>query len=412
MLDNEMRVIKERESNVRSYVRNFPVIFDSAKGSCLKTYDGDKYLDFFCSAGSLNYGHNNDVAIKAMQVHLEQDGIINSLDFATTSKINFIRTFDEFILQPRHFRYKYQFTGPTGTDAVEAAIKLARLATGRSTLMACSGSFHGVTLGSLSATASKYFRNASGVELQDVQFLPFNEMNQLKLIAEEKPAAVILETIQCEGGINIATKDWLTSVADCCKKNGSLLIIDDIQAGCGRSGDFFSFEHYNIIPDIVVLSKSLSGSGLPFSLLLINPDIDVWKPGQHNGTFRGNNLAFVSATAIIKKYWSKYGELEKSISEKTKIIESHLGSLKLVSPHIIDLRGKGMVYGIECDNTNTAERIQREAFKQKVIIERCGKEDQVIKIMPSLLIAHEDLNNGLLTLEKVVKRLENGEKTA
>lgn len=406
MKSDKMNIIMERESNVRSYVRSFPTIFDSANGSWIKDINGNEYLDFFCSAGSLNYGHNNSVAIESILLYLEKNGILNSLDFATTAKINFIKTFDEFILAPRNLKYKYQFTGPTGTDAVEAAIKLARLATSRSTIMACSGSFHGVTLGSLSATASKYFRDASGVELKDVRFLPFNKIESLELIKETKPAAVILETIQCEGGINIATKEWLNGVADFCKNTGSLLIIDDIQAGCGRSGEFFSFEKYNIIPDIIVLSKSLSGSGLPLSLLLINPDIDIWQPGQHNGTFRGNNLAFVSATAIIEEYWSKYREMEASIRKKTEKIKYVLNEFTPENPHIIEVRGRGMVYGIEFINSKTAAIIQKEAFKQKLIIERCGKDDQVIKIMPSILINDRDLLGGLSTIADIVKNLK------
>ena len=405
MLSDRMSIIDKRESNVRSYVRNFPAVFDSANGSWLNTDGGDRFLDFFCSAGSLNYGHNNDVAISSMQAYLKRNGILNSLDFATTAKIDFIEAFDQYIISPRGFKYKYQFTGPTGTDAVEAAIKLARLATNRSTIMACKGSFHGVTLGSLSATASEYFRNASGVELKDVEFLPFNKIEKIKLIEETKPAAVILETVQCEGGINIATEEWMKGVAEFCKSAGSLLIVDDIQAGCGRSGDFFSFEKYGIIPDIVVLSKSLSGSGLPLSLLLINPIIDIWKPGQHNGTFRGNNLAFVSATAVIKKYWSKYGEIEKDIRKKSEMIESFLEKLVLRSPQIVEFRGRGMVYGIECTDSQVAARIQKEAFNQKLIVERCGKDDQVIKIMPSILIDERDLLYGLTMLKNIIENI-------
>lgn len=405
MSSDRMSIIDKRESNVRSYVRNFPAVFDSANGSWLNTDDGDRFLDFFCSAGSLNYGHNNDVAISSMQAYLKKNGILNSLDFATKAKIDFIEAFDQYILSPRGFKYKYQFTGPTGTDAVEAAIKLARLTTNRSTIMACKGSFHGVTLGSLSATASEYFRNASGVELKDVEFLPFNEIEKIKLIEETKPAAVILETVQCEGGINIATEEWMKGVAEFCKSSGSLLIVDDIQAGCGRSGDFFSFEKYGIIPDIVVLSKSLSGSGLPLSLLLINPIIDIWKPGQHNGTFRGNNLAFVSATAMIKKYWSKYGEIEKDVRKKSEMIKSFLEELVLRGPQIVKFKGRGMVYGIECTDSRVAARIQKEAFNQKLIVERCGKDDQVIKIMPSILINERDLLHGLTILKNIIKNI-------
>lgn len=404
MQNDRMNIIDKRESNVRSYVRSFPVIFDSASGPWLSTDSGDRFLDFFCSAGSLNYGHNNDVAISSMQAYLKKNGILNSLDFATTAKIDFIEAFDQYILSPRGLKYKYQFTGPTGTDAVEAAIKLARLATNRSTIMACKGSFHGVTLGSLSATASEYFRNASGVDLKDVEFLPFNKIEGIKLIKEVKPAAVILETIQCEGGINVATEEWLKSVAEFCKSAGSLLIVDDIQAGCGRSGDFFSFEKYGIVPDIVVLSKSLSGSGLPLSLLLINPIIDIWKPGQHNGTFRGNNLAFVSAIAVIKKYWSKYGEIEKDIQKKSKIIESLLEELALYSSRIVEFRGRGMVYGIECVSQQMAAMIQKEAFNQKLIVERCGKDDQVLKIMPSILIDEKDLLHGFTILKNIIEK--------
>ena len=299
------------ESSVRGYARLFPTVFDRAIGSILTDTDGRQFIDFFCGAGSLNYGHNNPAAKRALLSYIQDDGIQHSLDTVTQAKVRFLNVFDEVILRPRELDYKVQFTGPTGTNAVEAAIKLARKAKRRSHIIAFTHAYHGHSLGSLALTANDYYHNEYYGDRNNVSHLPFDgylgkqDTSVLleKMLTDQSsgvpiPAAIILETVQGEGGINVASNQWLRRVAELCRRHDILLIVDDIQVGNGRTGKFFSFEHAGLTPDIVCLSKSIGG-GLPLSIVLIRPECDAWQPGEHTGTFRGNNLAFIAATAVL-----------------------------------------------------------------------------------------------------------------
>lgn len=399
--------IARLESEVRGYVRLFPTVFDKAIGSTLTDTSGKKYIDFFCGAGSLNYGHNNPKAKKALVSYIQKDGIQHSLDTATRAKIEFLRTFERVILKPRNLDYKIQFTGPTGTNAVEAAIKLARKVKKRSHIIAFTHAYHGHTLGSLALTANDYYHSEFYGSHSNVSHLPFDgymgeadTSEYLDKILSDKssgipvPAAIILETIQGEGGINVASNAWLKRIEAICHKHDILLIVDDIQVGNGRTGKFFSFEHAGITPDIVCLSKSLGG-GLPLSINLIKPEIDVWKPGEHTGTFRGNNLAFVAACAVLE-YWQH--DFEKDISERSTIIEKRL---KLISNnHNIRYRGRGMIWGLNVGKGTTTKKVITEAFKAGLLIESAGANDEVIKIMAALTIDSSSLEKGLDILER------------
>jgi len=427
-----MKQINAIESEVRSYCRSYPLMFEKATGPFLIDKSGKKYLDFLCGAGSLNYGHNNPVLKKQVIEYLNKDGVIHSLDLATTSKEEFLSSFAKNILAPRHMNYKIQFTGPTGTNAVEAALKIARKVTNRTKIISFTNGFHGVTLGSLATTGNAHHRGGAGVPLNDVIFMPYdgymgkkiNTIDYLRRVLEDNssgidlPAAIILETIQGEGGINIASTKWLESLQALCHEFGILLIVDDIQVGCGRTGSFFSFENAGIEPDMITLSKSLSGFGLPFSLLLLKPNIDKWKPGEHNGTFRGNNLAFVTAKSAIENFWTTQ-EFEAEISLKSNILRDRL--IKIAHNAFsseLEVRGKGLVYGIDCIISDLADAIRQKCFENGLILETCGSDDQVVKLLPPLTISEDDLNSGLNILEKSIlqvmkesnfdKKLEDG----
>lgn len=407
------------ESEVRGYCRAYPTVFKKAKGSFLYDENGKEYIDFLDGAGSLNYGHNNPKLKEKVIQYLNEDGIVHGLDMATTAKEEFLKTFHEKILSPRNMNYKMQFTGPTGTNAVEAALKLARKITGRSNIISFTNGFHGVTLGALPATGNRHHRGGSGVPLTNVSFMPydgymgkkFNTVDYIRRCLEDNssgldiPAAFIVETIQGEGGINVADDKWLQSLAAIAKEYGILLIIDDIQVGCGRAGTFFSFEQAGIEPDMIVMSKSLSGFGLPFSFLLLKPEIDKWKPGEHNGTFRGNNLAFVTAGEAIKQYWSTQ-EFEAEINEKSKILREELERITRneLSPDL-EVRGKGMVFGVDVILPELAEKIQKKAFEHGLILETCGPVDQVVKFLPPLVIEKETLLKGLSIFEQSIKEV-------
>jgi diaminobutyrate-2-oxoglutarate transaminase len=408
---------ESHESNVRSYCRDFPAVFDRAKGAVIYDERGKPYIDFFAGAGTLNYGHNNDFIKERISRYLLGDRLIHALDFHTVAKREFIESFVEKILTPRNLRYKLQFCGPTGTNAVEAALKLARKATGRPGVFAFMGGYHGMSLGSLAATGNLGNRAGAGVQLAGVNFMPFPHGRMLAVDGVdyidavlsdthsgiEKPAAILVETIQAEGGVNVAPVEWLRRLRALCDRYGVLLVCDDIQVGCYRSGPFFSFERADIAPDIVTLSKSISGYGLPMSLVLLSPEIDVWKPGEHTGTFRGNQLAFVGATAAIE--FAETERVEAEVIRKSALVREFLNREVLPLHHGLEVRGEGLIWGIDCSRVGGGEfaaSVSAACFANGLIAETCGRGGAVIKLLPPLIIEDGLLEQGLVTLQRAL----------
>ena len=409
-----MRIFEQLESRVRGYVRSFPVVFESSKGSTMVDESGNEYIDFFAGAGTLNYGHNNPIISEALIDYLKKDGVVHGLDMATSAKKRFLTKFSETILEPRNLEYKVQFTGPTGTNAIESAIKLARMIKGRSNIAAFTNAFHGLTMGALAITGNTFYRDEAHISRSNVSFLPFdsymgddfNTLDYFRKLLEDNssgldlPSAVIVETIQAEGGINVASAQWLRNLAQLCHEFDIFLIIDDIQVGNGRSGDFFSFEEAGIKPDMVTMSKSI-GAGLPLALLLIRSDLDQWKPGEHTGTFRGNNLAFVASTEALS-YWDNM-ELSNAVKHKSEIIKTELERIadkySELNPSV---RGRGMIYGIEIKELGLTSQISERCFENGLIIELAGADDQVIKLLPPLIIDEESLMKGLLIIDQSI----------
>ncbi|MFM9615555.1 diaminobutyrate--2-oxoglutarate transaminase [Streptomyces niveiscabiei] len=403
------------ESEVRSYCRGWPVVFDQARGSHLWSEDGRRYLDFFAGAGSLNYGHNNPVLKRALLDYLENDGITHGLDMATTAKRAFLESFHDLVLKPRDLPYKVMFPGPTGTNAVESALKLARKAKGRESVVSFTNAFHGMTLGSLAVTGNAFKRAGAGIPLVHGTPMPFDDYldGQVpdflwfeRLLADtgsglNHPAAVIVETVQGEGGINVARPEWLRGLAALCERHDMLLIVDDIQMGCGRTGSFFSFEEAGITPDIVTVSKSISGYGLPMALTLFRPELDLWEPGEHNGTFRGNNPAFVTATAALHAYWADK-ETELRTARLGEHVEQRL--LALCAEHTgTSCRGRGLVWGVEFEDPARASEVCARAFERGLLLETSGPEGEVVKLLPALTVSEAELDEGLDILERAVR---------
>jgi diaminobutyrate-2-oxoglutarate transaminase len=407
--DDKMDIFEELESDVHVYARSFPVTFNRAKNEFLYDESGKEYIDFLAGAGSLNYGHNNDALKKALLTYIENDGITQGLDMHTQAKAAFMDAFNDLILKPRNLDYRMQFTGPTGANAVEAAMKLARKVKGREPIVTFTNGFHGVTLGAVAATGNQHHRGGAGVTLNNIQRMPYcgyhgqdvDTIKQMdKLLSDpssgvDHPAAVLVEVVQGEGGLNVAKEDWLRNLAALCEKHDMLLIVDDIQAGCGRTGTFFSFEHAGITPDIVTMSKSLSGYGLPMAVVLLKPELDVWAPGEHNGTFRGNSHAFVTATAALETYW-KDSEFAESVQHKAQLLRK---SLKAISDKFgatqARLKGRGLMQGLECRSGEIASEISRLAFEKGLVIETAGNRGQVVKCLVPLTISEESLLKGL-----------------
>jgi diaminobutyrate-2-oxoglutarate transaminase len=406
-----MDVFESLESEVRSYCRGWPAVFTKASGSHLYDEQGRDFLDFFAGAGTLNYGHNHPQLKEKLLLYLADDNIVHSLDMHTVAKRHFLETFHEVILEPRGLDYRVQFPGPAGAAAVEAALKLARKYTGRETIVSFTNAFHGMSLGALAVTGNAMKRGGAGISLGRTVPMPFD--NYLdgrtpdfllfeRLLADsgsglDTPAAVIVETVQGEGGLNAASPVWLRGLAELCERHEMLLIVDDIQMGCGRTGPFFSFEQAGIVPDIVCLSKSLSGYGLPFAVTLFKPELDVWEPGEHNGTFRGPNPAFVTATAAME-FWAGVGGagMEKETTAKGEQIEEALGRIAAAHPDAVTgLRGRGLARGIAFTDPESASAVCAAAFEKRLLMETSGPESEVVKLLPPLTTTPDELERGL-----------------
>lgn len=409
---------EKMESGVRSYCRAMPVVFTRASGAELLDEEGEVYLDFLSGAGSLNYGHNHPLLREALVKYIERCGVTHSLDFYTAAKQHFLESFQSQILQPRNLDYVTQFTGPTGTNAVEAALKLARKITGREGIVSFTNAFHGVSLGALALTGNEHHRAAAGVSMPGALRVPYDgylgggidSLDYLEKALDDSssgfghPAAVIVETIQGEGGLNVASKEWLQRLKKLCSDREILLIVDDIQAGCGRTSDFFSFESAGIRPDMVTLSKSLSGYGLPLAVVLLKPELDAWQPGEHNGTFRGNNHAFVTAAAALETFW-KTPTFVHDVRRKASLLRSQLKEIAELAEYPLEVRGRGMLVGLACEDGETATRICSAARKRHLIMETSGSDDQVVKCMPPLTITDVELTRGTSMLASSVEEV-------
>lgn len=410
-------IFEECESEVRSYCRKFPALFSKAKNAILIDKEGREYIDFFAGAGAINFGHNNPYIKKAILDYLADDNIIHALDMYTDAKERFIISLRDKILIPRGLEYKVMCCGSTGTNAVEAALKLCRKVKKRNNIFAFSGAFHGMTLGSLAMTGDRTSRRGAGVSMGDVTFMPyFNTFDDPMLSLDyfekvlkddhsgiDKPAAVFLETVQAEGGINVAPVEWLKRLRKICDENDLLMVVDDIQVGVGRTGTFFSFERADIVPDMVILSKSISGFGLPMSLLLMKPEYDIFKPAEHNGTFRGNQLAFVGSKAGIEYFCDNaLGDIAK---EKGGIISDYLNEQILPIDDRLVVRGIGMIAGIDFSKIDPklALEVCHKCFDKGLVIELAGRDDCVLKILPPLTISTDDLERGLNIIREAVK---------
>lgn len=406
------------ESNIRSYCRKWPVEFVSAKGSIYKDTEGNEYIDFFDGAGALNYGHNPDYIKEKLIKYLESDGIVHALDMYTVPKENFINYFEEKILKPRKLDYKIAFPGPTGTNSIELALKLARKVKQRPYIWAFTGAFHGMTLGALALTTESAARKAAGVPLNYTVHIPapysmggnFDSIAYMKQLLSddhsgyEKPAAIIIETVQQEGGIHVFSKEFLKDLRALCDKYDILLICDEVQIGCSRSGTFFSFERADIVPDIVCMSKSIGGYGIPFAVTLFKKELDVFKPGEHNGTFRGCQLSMVAGLAALEMTVEQ--DIPAQVRRKEKIVKEYLDKeIKPLLKGKMEIRGIGLSWGIEFNDGKLARAVLDKCFEKKLIIELAGSYDSVLKIMPSLVIEDELLLKGLNIVKESIQEV-------
>ena len=433
-----MNVFEQWESTVRGYCRLYPTVFASASNARQVDEKGRSYVDFFAGAGVLNFGHNNPRMKKALIEFIENDGVAHSLDMYTVPKRAFVQKFADTVLVPRGMKHRMQFTGPTGTNAVEAALKLARRVTGRTTVVACAHGFHGMTLGSLACTANAYFRGAAGVPLEHVIRMPFGddsggaasiaaaleEVAGLRRLFEDasgglpKPAAFLVEPIQAEGGVFVAAKKWLHAIQQLARDLGALLIFDDIQAGCGRTGSYFSFDGLDLDPDIVCLAKGIGGFGTPLAMNLVKPEHDEhWSPGEHTGTFRGQGLSFVAGEEALK-YFDDDVLMNEVRRKGERMREVLVEVCRENAERNFQVRGKGMLQAIDLGDGALAKEVAAKCFDSGLLIGACGTEGRVLKLIPPLTTPEADLEEGLDLLVSSIQQVlatrpqENRHETA
>ena len=434
----------ETESNARSYPRKFPFALKSAKGSWLVDVEGNKYLDFLCGAGTLALGHNDPEINQAFMDMISSDAVLHTLDLTTPVKDEFVHTLFNLLPTELKDNAKIQFCSPAGTDAVDAAIKLCKTATGRDGVIAFSGGYHGMGHGALSLTGNLGAKSNVNSLMPGVTFFPFPYSYRCPfgLGGEEgtkaacayfervlkdpesgikKPAAVILEPIQGEGGVVPAPIEFLQTIRRVTQELDIPMIVDEIQCGVGRSGTFFAFEQAGIVPDVILCSKGIGGSQ-PLSVVIYNKKLDTWTAGAHAGTFRGNQLAMKAGTIVVKRISNP--EFLKEIQEKGKILKERLLKLKDKVSIIGDVRGTGLMIGCEfVDPKGKPDQIgslpasgeiallvQQKCFENKLVMEKGGRFGSVMRCLCALNITKEEIETFLSIFEKVVMEIDAGAK--
>ena len=432
------------ESSARSYPRKFPFALKKAKGSWVEDVEGNKYLDFLCGAGTLALGHNDDEVNQAMVDLLTSDAPLHTLDLTTPVKDRFVHTILSLLPEGLKENAKIQFCSPSGTDAVDAAIKLCKTATGRSTVIAFSGGYHGMGHGALALTGNLNAKNKVANLMAGVQFMPYpysyrcpfglggesgtkaciNYFERLLKDPESgitKPAAVILEPIQGEGGVVPAPIEFLQAVRRITQELDIPMIVDEIQCGIGRSGKLFAFEYASIVPDVILASKAIGGTQ-PMSVVIYNKKLDKWTAGAHAGTFRGNQLAMAAGTVVLNRVCQS--EFLADVVKKGDYLRKAMNELKDEVSIIGDVRGKGLMLGVEFIDPNgpkdimghpepcgeIAALVQKKCFENRLVMEKGGRNGSVMRCLCALNVSMDEINIMLDIFKKVVKEVDNERK--
>ncbi|MCO8170250.1 aspartate aminotransferase family protein [Pseudomonas sp. 21LCFQ02] len=418
---------KQQESNARSYPRRIPLALKRARGIHVEDVEGRIFIDCLAGAGTLALGHNHPVITDAIRQVLDDELPLHTLDLSTPIKDRFVQDLFAVLPPALSAKAKIQFTGPTGTDAVEAALKLVRIATGRSTVLAFHGGYHGMSQGALSLMGNLKAKTPLGSLLSTgVQFMPFpydyrcpfgqgseagvqTNLHYLENLLSDPesgvqpPAGIIVEVVQGEGGVIPAANSWLCGLREITARHKIPLIIDEIQSGFARTGKLFAFEHAGIIPDVVVMSKAIGGS-LPLAVMVYQDWLDAWQPGAHAGTFRGNQMAMAAGSAVIR--YIEQHNLVQHAADMGQRLRSHLLELQQRVPQLGDVRGLGLMLGVELvdpdgkpdaqghapHNGALASRVQRECLKRGLILELGGRHGSVVRFLPPLIISAEQVD--------------------
>jgi diaminobutyrate-2-oxoglutarate transaminase len=416
----------QRESNARTYPRNIPIAIAEAEGIYIKDTEGKSYIDCLAGAGTLALGHNHPTVIEAIQKVIEKKIPLHTLDLTTPIKEEFVDTLFGVLPAELTKNARIQFCGPSGADAVEAALKLVKTATDRRTILSFHGGYHGMTHGALSLTGNLNPKKKVANLMPDVHFLPYpynyrcpfglggeagHQMSSryIEHLLNDpesgilQPAGMIMEVVQGEGGAIPAPNQWVKEIRRITREQQIPFMIDEVQAGIGRTGKMFAFEHAEIIPDVVILSKAIGG-GLPISVVVYKKELDKWAPGAHTGTFRGNQLAMATGTATLK--FIEENNLVQQATTLGDLLQNHLRQIQAMVESIGEVRGRGLMIGVEIvdkkstpDSRGTykahpklARQIQQECIKRGLILELGGRHGSVVRFLPPLIITAEEIH--------------------
>ena len=439
-LNNYLENQNSFESNARTYPRNFPIAIKRAKDIYLEDTDGRIFLDCLAGAGSLALGHNHDRIQEAILECVQNENALLTLDITTPIKDKFVKTLMSVLPEALSKKAKIQFCSPSGADAIEAATKLVKIATGRGSIFCFSGGYHGMTHGALSMTSAKATKRPVQNLMKDVYFMPFpynlrcpfgvggKEAERISLYYIEQmledchsgvdlPAAFLLEVVQGEGGTIPASDFWLQGIRKITEKYDIPLIIDEVQTGIGRTGNMFAFQQSGIVPDVVVISKAIGGS-LPLSLVVYDEKLDKWKPGAHAGTFRGNQMAMATGTVVLDTIIKD--NLLENVREVSSYFMTELKKMEQQYSFIGEVRGRGLMIGIEIINpekaanrlwrtqpdATLAKHIQRECFVNGLIIETGGRASCVLRLLPPLTITIEEAKAIIKILKNILESVK------
>ncbi|GJL60149.1 MAG: diaminobutyrate--2-oxoglutarate transaminase [Nitrospirales bacterium] len=430
------------ESNARSYPRRIPIAIHKAKGMFVHDTEGRVYIDCLAGAGALALGHNHPVVVEAIQREMAADCPMQTLDLTTPVKDRFIQSLLTSLPSNFAANARIQFCGPSGADAVEAAIKLVKTATGRRSVLSFHGGYHGMTHGALSLTGHLDPKEAIAGLMADVHFLPFpydyrcpfgiggERGHQIASAYVENllkdpnsgvlpPAAMILECVQGEGGVIPAPGAWFREIRRITADRGIPLIVDEVQTGLGRTGTLYAFEQAGIIPDVVILSKAIGG-GLPLSVVVYDASLDRWSPGAHAGTFRGNQLAMAAGAATLE-YIVDHRLADHAHRRGEQLMEA-IRLMQKEFPCLGDVRGQGLMIGVEIVNADSqadacgsypanpdlAQRIQRASLHRGLILELGGRNGCVVRFLPPLVVTDVQIDEISTIFHDAVKAAQHG----
>ncbi|MFC4247593.1 aspartate aminotransferase family protein [Natribaculum luteum] len=432
------------DSGAVAYPKVVPIALEEGRGSTLKDVDGNVFLDFFAGIGVMNVGHSNPYVLEA--VNDQTSKLVHTIDFPTEARLEFIEAVNDVAPPGLRDQCKMVFGGPSGSDANEASIKLAKQYTGRHGLLAFEGSYHGGTAGALSLTGGVKYKAGYEPLLPDAIHVrypyPYRESlsdddaeavcprgdccgrmscaRSLEAVKEkfegpysghEPPAAIWVEPIQGEGGVVVPPKGFLQGLRDIADDNDALLVADEIQSGFGRTGKWWACEHYDVTPDVITMAKGIGGAGLPLGATLYHEQFDTWGPGGHIGTFRGNVPAMRGGTAAIE-YVQEHDLLEHA----TELGEYIRSRLQDVDSHLVgEVRGEGLFVGVELidedgePSADLVKAVQTRCYENGVLIWKAGREGNVLRLLPPLVTTHEQAEIGLDIVTDALRAATSGD---